>query len=165
MIFLSRDKGLRMVIRPVQKYIHRTSSGNVSEILPGARIQFQRLAEPMPCNIFPKKGEAHRWGAEGILNSALAAKQAKMKEDDVVNWLLHHEDYGNKFIAVDNDTGTPLVPEEVVLEVAGDGWHCTVCDQYIEDGRGIKPHLESKKHKEKVRLLEHGAFAGLQSTV
>jgi hypothetical protein len=165
MIFLSRDKGLRMVIRPVQKYIHRTSSGNISEIIPGARIQFQRLAEPMPCSIFPAKGDSFRWGAEGILNSTLAAKQAKMKEDDIVNWLLHHEDYGNKFIAVDDDTGTPLVPEEVVLEVAGDGWHCTVCDQYIKDDRGKKPHLESKKHLEKVRLLEAGAFSSLQNTI
>jgi hypothetical protein len=165
MIFLSRDKGLRMVIRPVQKYIHRTSSGNISEIVPGARIQFQQLAEPMPCSIFPAKGESHRWGAEGILNSALAAKQAKMKEDDIVNWLLHHEDYGNKFIAVDDDTGVPLVPEEVVLEVAGEGWRCTVCDQYIQDARGKKPHLESKKHKEKVVELEQGMISGFANTV
>ncbi|MHC4145715.1 MAG: hypothetical protein ACYSUD_13160 [Planctomycetota bacterium] len=166
MIFLSRDKGLRMIISPVQKYIHRTSSGNISEIIPGKRIQFQKLAQPIPCSAFPTKGESgHRWGAEGVLDSKLAAKQAQMKEDDVINWLLHNDDYGIKYVAVDDDSGVPLVPEEVVLEVAGDGWHCTVCDQYIEDGRGKKPHLESKKHLEKVRLLEAGAFSSLQNTI
>ena len=166
MIFLSRDKGLRMVINPVHKFVHRTSSGNVSEVVPGKRIQFQKLAAPMPCSAFPPdKGNPLRWGAEGVLDSKLAAKQAKMKEDDIINWLLHNEDYGVKFIAVDEEGGTPLVPEEVVLEVAGDGWHCTVCDQYIQDDRGKKPHLESKKHKEKVRLLEVGAFDSIQNTV
>ena len=166
MIFLSRDKGLRMIISPVQKFIHRTSSGNVSEIVPGKRIQFQKLAAPMPCSIFPPKDSGlHRWGAEGVLNSKLAAKQSKMKEDDVINWLLHNEDYGIKFVAVDDESGTPLVPEEVVLEVAGDGWHCTVCDQYIQDDRGKKPHLESKKHKDNVGALERGSFSSLQNTV
>ena len=166
MIFLSRDKGLRMIISPVQKFIHRTNSGNVSEIIPGKRIQFQKLAAPMPCSIFPKnEGDPLRWGAEGVLDSKLAAKQAKMKEDDVINWLLHNENYGSMFVAVDDDTGVPLVPEEVVLEVAGDGWHCSVCDQYIQDDRGKKPHLESKKHKDNVGALERGSLSSLQNTV
>jgi hypothetical protein len=32
MIFLSRDKGLKLVHSQVRKYVHRTNSGNVTEI-------------------------------------------------------------------------------------------------------------------------------------
>jgi hypothetical protein len=31
MIFLSRDKGLKLVHSQVRKYVHRTNSGNVTE--------------------------------------------------------------------------------------------------------------------------------------
>jgi hypothetical protein len=95
----------------------------------------------------PRSG--FRWGAEGILNSALAAKQADMDEQEVINWLLHHDDYGVSFIAVDEDEGVPLAAEEVVLEKAGEkGWRCKVCDQYIQDDR-----------------LEESISAGLENTV
>jgi hypothetical protein len=166
MIFLSRDKGLKLVHSQVRKYVHRTNSGNVTEIVPGRRIQFQRLAQPMPCSTFPEKGSGFRWGAEGILNSALAAKQADMEEQEVINWLLHHDDYGVSFIAVDEDEGVPLAAEDVVLEKAGEkGWRCTVCDQYIQDDRGKKGHLESRKHKYNASKLEESISAGLENTV
>jgi hypothetical protein len=166
MIFLSRDKGLKLVHSQVRKYVHRTNSGNVTEIVPGRRIQFQKLALPMPCSTFPEKGSGFRWGAEGILNSALAAKQADMEEQEVINWLLHHDDYGISFIAVDEDEGVPLAAEEVVLEKAGEkGWRCKVCDQYIQDDRGKKSHLESRKHKFNATKLEESISAGLENTV
>ena len=166
MLFLSRDKGLKLVHTQVRKYVHRTNSGNVSEIVPGRRIQFQRLASPMPCSVFPEKGTSFRWGAEGVIDSSLAAKQADMEEQEVINWLLHHDDYGVKFVAIDEDSGVPLAAEEVVLEKAGEkGWRCKVCDQYIQDDRGKKSHLESRKHKFNATKLEESISAGLENTV
>jgi hypothetical protein len=167
MLFLSRDKGLKLTHTQVRKYVHRTNSGNVTEIVPGRRVQFQALAQPMPCSIFPQRDkEALRWGAEGILNSALAAKQADMEEEEVINWLLHHDSYGVQFVAIDGDSGVPLAAEDVVLEKAGEkGWRCTVCDQYIQDDRGKKAHLESRKHKYNATKLEESISAGLENTV
>jgi hypothetical protein len=112
----------------------------------------------MPCSIFPQRDkEALRWGAEGILNSSLAAKQADMEEEEVINWLLHHDSYGVQFVAIDGDSGVPKAGEK--------GWRCTVCDQYIQDDRGKKAHLESRKHKYNATKLEESISAGLENTV
>ena len=167
MLFLSRDKGLKLVHTQVHKYAHRTKTGMVSEIVPGRRVQFQKLATPMPCSLFKSKDSgSFRWGAEGILDSKLAAKQADMEEQEVINWLLHHDGYGTKFVAVGDETGTPIAPEEVIFEKAGEkGWRCTVCDQYFQDDRGKGGHLESKKHKQKVADLERGILSDMANTV
>ena len=153
MFFLLRDKGRDISIPTPEYKVIQTDTGSVTVRNPMKRIIFKPLTgKGWKTTALPVK--YGREDCEGYFDSQFSKMRPHVEEEEAIEFLMNHKDYGVDFIAI-NDDGkailtldeweTPAKRSEPYLTDSGEGKFCSLCEKQL-DTRGLHKHLESKTH-------------------
>lgn len=164
MIFLSMDKGLKIVVQNASFTYHHMPNGLVEkEPIPAKWISFSPLSEKMEWPLRPLHG---RTQAEGIFNSENANARKGMTQTEAEDYLLNHKRHGVSIVGYgangkvfgSDDDSIPL--DRILVPSGRDGMYCKICDQQMAK-RGSHNHPKGKKHLENLAALEEEQLTAL----
>lgn len=151
MLVFSKHKRYRILVRGEETEFIPLDNGTFHpRVLHEQAIEFYPLHEPIPWNL-PDKHLVK--GAQGVFDSSKPSNRPGMSEEEAIDVILTHPDYGKRMLAVD-DKGN-WIDKVDFLRPVGSQMYCSLCDKYL-DKRGSHKHPESKEHQAKLAENKSG---------
>ena len=125
----------RLVLDPEDlEWIPTIGGVNVAKKIAGQTIEF----EPM--------SSALDWGIGRVFRGSYSTV-----DPEEIERLLKHDEYGVRFVAIDDD-GSELAPDEWVFQELPDGKvKCNLTERIFKNWAGAKGHQQSKVFKEAMK--------------
>jgi len=149
------DRGAVLQFRMGNREVVQTDRGLIQMTTRSTTITFKNMTPGIPTRRIKT-----RYGSNGRLLSFIdteqEAKRLKVPEDELIAWLKDHPSWNERMIAV-NDETTDAVGDEgygdAITPTGTGGFHCTACDKFIRDGRGVPNHIKSHAHQDAIAAL------------
>lgn len=132
MDFLHVMAGARLVRDPDDlEYIATIGGTHVPKKITGFTAEFTPMSAELD------------WGIGRVFRGSYSTTNPK-----IIEWLLKHSDYGNRFVAIGDD-GSELAPDEWVFQELPDGKvKCNLTERVFKNWAGAKGHQNSAVFKE-----------------
>lgn len=155
MMFHSRGKSPALLYRTGGVRYIDTPQGAQRVVVRPKWIKFQAMNAPIFQPGLPGKG-SHANEAWGALNTELVANQIDEPEEEIIEYLKNHVDYGIQFLAVSEETGTEtdlvdsemIIPSGKKLKSKPQTFFCKLCEKSLSSPQAVNGHKTSQKHQD-----------------
>lgn len=155
MQFISNYGNYGVVLQHTRRRVVKTPNmGEIAEVTPGIKVKFRPLVGGFETRLLATRNRTGK--AFGKVDSAEAARENQIDEQELIQMLMAHPAYGVDFVAVE-ETGQQVPDESSYLVNKTDGSvYCTVCDKHLPNKQGVKGHVRSNSHQDLLTKLVTG---------
>ena len=131
-----------------------TDRGRYPIIKHAVTIRFKKTWPGIPTTAIPTRYGSGR--LQTILDTEKEAGRRGVEVGELDAWLREHKSWGVHMIEVNTATTDAIGDEghgDGITATGEGGYHCSACDVYLKDGRGLTGHKRSKAHLQAVEAL------------
>ena len=154
MIFLSRGVSPSFLMVSGYQRAVETDRGTVMDVRVPKWLKFSKLGTPMAApNLPAKKSEIDMVPrALGFVDTEIAAREMRMSEQEIIDFLYQHPDYGVEFVSLEDESKETATQDSVFIENGDGTYYCNLCAQHLSSIQGVTGHKQSKIHQKAFEL-------------
>jgi len=135
-----------------------TPAGKVVIPHKSVRVEFSPIGAPFHTPLLAARDGL----AYGGLDTESESRRLGVPEKVIIEFLMAHKDYGVRMVGIGVD-GQEVISEEAYVVNEGEkGYYCTLCARHLENIQGMKNHIKSNMHVEKLAIAKQEAMQSVQ---